>query len=76
MRAARKNAEELISQVKRRDSHLKLEQQQRYEAIAAKTKRLRDLRLAKEAEDKKAAAASSATTRNTETSKPKRSRQT
>ena len=74
MKSARKNAEELMNRVQARDSEFKLEQQQRSDALAAKTKRLRDLRLAKEAADKEAEAASPPAKPGT--SKPKRSRQT
>jgi hypothetical protein len=55
MSAARRNAESLIKPIKTRESILKLEQQREREAMAAKTERLRELRLAKEAADRAAA---------------------
>jgi hypothetical protein len=51
--AARRNAESLLSQSMKRDSNLKQEQQREYDAIALKTAKLRELRLAKEAAEKK-----------------------
>ena len=52
---ARRNAEALMSQSKKREMSLKLEQERDYEAMVLKTARLRELRLAKEAADNKAA---------------------
>lgn len=49
--AARRNAEALLNQTQKRESSLKLEQEREHDALAAKTARLRALRLAKEAED-------------------------
>ncbi len=51
--AARRNAESLLNQTMRRDSDLKQEQQREYEAMVSKTAKLRELRLAKEAAEKK-----------------------
>jgi hypothetical protein len=53
--AARRNAEALLKPADTRESKLKLEQQRAREALSAKTERLRELRLAKEAADKEAA---------------------
>ena len=72
--AARRNAEALLSQTKKRESDFKLEQERESEAVALKTARLRELRLAKEAEDEKLkAAARPAAPR---APKPRRSKQT
>jgi hypothetical protein len=54
--AARRNAEAMLNQTKKRESSFKLEQEREHEAMAQKTARLRELRLAKEAADKEAAA--------------------
>ena len=53
--APRRNAEALLNQSKKREASFKWEQEREYEAMVAKTARLRDLRLAKEAADKEAA---------------------
>jgi hypothetical protein len=53
--AARRTAEALLKPADTRESKLKLEQQRAREALSAKTERLRELRLAKEAADKEAA---------------------
>jgi hypothetical protein len=53
--AARLNAEALMKPANTRESSLKLEQVREREALSAKTARLRELRLAKEAADKEAA---------------------
>ena len=50
--AARRNAEALLNKTKKRESDFKLEQQRENEALALKTARLRELRLAKEAADR------------------------
>jgi hypothetical protein len=47
--AARRNAEALLTQ--KRESYFKLEQERAQEAMAVKTARLRELRLAKDAAD-------------------------
>jgi hypothetical protein len=56
MSAARRNAEALMKQPKTSGSSLKIEQKREYEAMVSKTAHLRELRLAKEAADKEAAA--------------------
>jgi hypothetical protein len=71
--AARRNAEALLSQKRSRESSFKLEQEREQEAIAQKTARLRELRLAKEAADSQAAASAPAPARRL---KPRRSKQT
>jgi hypothetical protein len=73
--AARRNAEALLGQRTKREQSLKLDQEREHEAMVQKTARLRELRLAKEAADKEAAAASPAQTTARRT-KPRRSRQT
>jgi hypothetical protein len=50
--AARRNAEAVLSTAQKRESDFKLEQQRAREAMALKTVRLRELRLAKEAADR------------------------
>jgi len=49
---ARRSAEALLNQSKKREASFKWEQEREYEAMVAKTARLRELRLAKEAADK------------------------
>jgi hypothetical protein len=49
--AARRNAEALLSRTRKRESDFKIEQERAQEAVALKTARLRELRLAKEAAD-------------------------
>jgi hypothetical protein len=72
--AARRNAEALLSKAQKREQNFKLEQERESEAVALKTARLRELRLAKEAEDEKLkAAARPAAPR---APKPRRSKQT
>ena len=56
MFSARRNAEALLSQSQRREENFKLEQEREYQAMVSKTARLRELRLAKEAADREAAA--------------------
>ena len=56
MSSARRNAEALLNQSKKPEASFKWEQEREYEAMVAKTARLRELRLAKEAADKEAAA--------------------
>jgi hypothetical protein len=55
MTTARRNAEALMAPINTRETNLRLEQQREREATAAKTERLRQLRLAKEAADREAA---------------------
>lgn len=75
--AARRNAETLLTQASKRASNVKQEQTREYEAMVQKTAKLRELRLAKEAADKEAVEAASASERRTPAkAKPKRSRQT
>ena len=62
-RAARRNAEALLSRSKKQESTLKLEQEREHDAMLEKTARLRALRLAKEAADREAAAVAAATPR-------------
>ena len=71
--SARRNAEALLSQKTKRESSFKMDQEREQEAMALKTARLRELRLAKEAEDSKAAALAPA---RVKTAKPRRSKQT
>ncbi len=71
--AARRNAETLLNQSTKRASNLKQEQTREYDAMVLKTAKLRELRLAKEAADKEAAAAQPAPQR---TPRSKRSTQT
>jgi hypothetical protein len=71
--AAKRNAEALLSKTQKRESNFKLEQQRESEALALKTARLRELRLAKEAAEESAAAAAPPARRTT---KPRRSKQT
>jgi hypothetical protein len=52
MSAARRNAESLMPAKKRTESTLKRDQQRERDALAEKTRRLRELRLAKEAADR------------------------
>ena len=64
--AARRNAEAVLSSAQKRESDFKLEQERAREAMALKTVRLRELRLAKEAADR-----SSVPTKPTSQSWPK-----
>ena len=52
--AARRNAEAVLSSAQKRESDFKREQERAREAMAFKTARLRELRLAKEAADRSA----------------------
>jgi hypothetical protein len=70
--SAKRNAEALLNKTQKRESDFRLEQQRESEALALKTARLRELRLAKEAAEQSAAAATPAPTRR---AKPRRSRQ-
>ena len=54
--ATRRNAEVMLDKSTRRVDTLKLEQEREHEALSLKTARLRELRLAKEAAEKEAAA--------------------
>ena len=72
--AARRNAEALLGKAQKREASFKLEQDREHEAIALKTARLRELRLAKEVEDKKLQAA--APPPPPRPLKPRRSKQT
>ena len=54
--AVRRNAEVLLNQSMKREASFKLDQQHEYEAMSSKTAHLRELRLAKKAADKEAAA--------------------
>lgn len=49
MSSARRNAEALLTQSKKREASFKSEQEREYEAMVSKTAHLRELRLAKEA---------------------------
>ncbi len=71
--AARRNAEALMVRAQKREENFKLEQERQQSAIALKTARLRELRLAKEAEDKKQHVA--ATPPVARAHKPRRSKQ-
>ncbi len=73
MSAARRNAETILTQSRKRQESFKLEQKIATDAMAEKTARLRELRLAKEAADKEAEAANPSATK---ARKPRRSKQT
>ncbi|HEX2448451.1 MAG TPA: hypothetical protein VHK26_09740 [Methyloceanibacter sp.] len=62
-----------MNRAQKRETNFKLEQEREHEAIALKTARLRELRLAKEAEEKKQQAAASPPPR---APRPRRSKQT
>jgi hypothetical protein len=72
--AARRNAEALLSKAQKREQTFKLDQEREHEAMMLKTARLRELRLAKEAEDEKLKAA--APPPGPRAVKPRRSKQT
>ncbi|HYH70815.1 MAG TPA: hypothetical protein VEX16_05885 [Methyloceanibacter sp.] len=55
--AARRNAENMLNKSRKQDSSQKGDQERQQQALSEKTARLRELRLAKEAEDRSAAAA-------------------
>ncbi len=55
MTTARRNAETILGQSRQRQESFKLEQKLAQDAMAQKTARLRELRLAKEVADKEAA---------------------
>ena len=56
MSSARRNAEALLTQSRKREASFKSEQEREYEAMVSKTAHLRELRLAKEVADKESAA--------------------
>jgi hypothetical protein len=56
--AARRNAEAMLNKTKKKEQNFKQEQERERDALALKSARLRDLRLAKEAADRAAAEAS------------------
>jgi hypothetical protein len=72
--SARRNAEALLNKSQKREASFKLEQAQEHEAMALKTARLRELRLAKEEEDKRLQEASPPAPKRA--AKSRRSRQT
>ena len=72
--AARRNAEALLSKTQKREATFKLDQEREHEAMALKTARLRELRLAKEAEDEKLKAVTPPSA--SRAVKPRRSKQT
>jgi hypothetical protein len=72
--AARRNAEALLSKTQKREATFKLDQEREHEAMTLKTARLRELRLAKEAEDEKLKAAAPPSAPRAV--KPRRSKQT
>ena len=59
MSSARRNAEALLNQSRKREASFKLDQEREYEAMVSTTAHLRALRLAKEAADNAAAALTS-----------------
>ena len=72
--AARRNAEALLSKAQKREQTFKLDQEREHEAMMLKTARLRELRLAKEAEDEKLKVAAPPSALRAV--KPRRSKQT
>jgi len=75
MSAARRSAETILNQSRKRQESFKLEQKQAHDAMALKTTRLRELRLAKEAADKEAAAEAEAAAPAKKRAKPRRAKQ-
>ena len=71
--AARRNAEAILGNAQKREASLRLDRERENEAIALKTARLRELRLAKEAADRKLEASVPPAPRPL---KPRRSKQT
>ena len=71
--AARRNAEALLSKTQKREATFKLDQEREHDAMVLKMARLRELRLAKEAAEKKPEASASPQPRPP---KPRRSKQT
>ena len=76
MSAARRNAEAILGQSQKRQDRFKQEQQQAHDAVAEKTARLRELRLAKEAADAAAESAAESLTPARKRPKVRRSKQT
>jgi threonine dehydratase len=77
MSAARRNAETILNQSQKRQETFKLEQKQALDAMKVKTERLRELRLAKEADEKVAAEKAAAVKAAAASAKkPRRSKQT
>jgi hypothetical protein len=75
--AARRNAETILNQSRQRQASFKQDQERERDAMMEKTLRLRELRLAKEAEEKAAAeAAAPAASTAPKPRKPRRSKQT
>lgn len=74
--SARRSAETILSQSRKRQESFKLEQNLASDARAEKTARLRELRLAKEAADREAEAASPCNTATPKARKVRRSKQT
>jgi hypothetical protein len=75
--AARRNAETILNQSQQRQASFKQDQERERDAMMEKTLRLRELRLAKEAEEKAAAeAAAPAASTAPNPRKPRRSKQT
>ena len=72
--AARRNAEALLNKAQKREQTFKLDQEREHEAMMLKTARLRELRLAKEAEDEKLKVAAPPSAPRAV--KPRRSKQT
>jgi hypothetical protein len=72
--AARRNAEALLSKAQKREQTFKLDQEREHEAMMLKTARLRELRLAKEAEEEKLKVAAPPSAPRAV--KPRRSKQT
>lgn len=76
MSAARRNAEAILSQSRKRQESFQLEQKLEQDAMAEKTARLRELRLAKEAADKEAKGATPPVASAPKARKVRRSKQT
>lgn len=77
--AARRNAETILSQSRQRQASFKMDQERARDEMMEKTMRLRELRLAKEAEEKAAAEAEASTSSKPaapKARKPRRSKQT
>jgi len=75
--AARRNAETILNQSQQRQTSFKQDQERQRDAMMEKTLRLRELRLAKEAEEKaEAEAAAPASAAAPKARKPRRSKQT
>ncbi|HUU26126.1 MAG TPA: transcriptional regulator [Methyloceanibacter sp.] len=74
--AARRNAETILSQSRQRQQSFKADQERERDAMMEKTTRLRELRLAKEAEEKAVADAEASAPAAPKPRKPRRSKQT